>query len=435
MRSESEVPFADNPFHIPVADRMKRLPPYLFGKINKLKYQKRVAGIDVIDLGMGNPTDSPEAAIQEKLADALKDSRNHRYSVSNGIGNLRREVAKRYSKRYGVRLNPDDEVIACIGSKEGFSHMCLAIMGPGDTAIVPAPTFPIHMYSVMLASGNVIALDVRNPELFLKNVAYTCEHLYPRPKLVVVNFPHNPSAAVVEQGFYDDLVLLAKKYGFLVISDFAYADICFDGYTAPSFLASPGASDVGVELTTMSKSYSMAGWRIGFCCGNNEMVRALATIKGYYDYGIFQAIQIAAIVAMRNCDQSIIDLASEYQRRRDVLVDGLNRSGWEVEKPRAGMFVWAKIPEPWAQMGSIDFSMKLLDEGGVAVSPGRGFGEEGEGYLRLAIVENSQRLRQAVREINRCLKGESQPPPDVSNQPAMLPVTDDPAPPTPISVS
>ena len=439
MRSESEVPFADSPFHIPVAERMKRLPPYLFGKINKLKYRKRVAGVDVIDLGMGNPTDSPDEPIQEKLAEALKDPRNHRYSVSNGIGNLRREVSKRYNKRYGVRLNPDDEVIACIGSKEGFSHMCLAMMGPGDTAIVPAPTFPIHMYSVILASGNVIALDVRNPEQFLKNVAYTCEHLYPKPKLVVVNFPHNPSAAVVEQGFFDDLVLLAKKYDFLVISDFAYADICFDGYTAPSFLASKGAIDVGVELTTMSKSYSMAGWRIGFCCGNNEMIRALATIKGYYDYGIFQAIQIAAIVAMRNCDESIIELASEYQRRRDVLVDGLNRSGWQVEKPKAGMFVWAKIPEPWAQMGSIDFSMKLLDEGGVAVSPGRGFGEEGEGYLRMAIVENSQRLRQAVREIGRCLKGE--PPQAVHGEkdeptpshPA--PVTDEPSPQSPTAAS
>ncbi len=406
MRSESEVPFADNPFQVPVADRLKRLPPYLFGKINKLKYQKRVAGIDVIDLGMGNPTDAPDPAIQEKLADALKDPRNHRYSVSNGIGNLRREVAKRYDRKYGVRLNPDDEVIACLGSKEGFSHMCLALMGPGDTAIVPSPTFPIHSYAVVLASGNVIALDVRDPQKFLQNVAYTCEHLFPKPRLVVVNFPHNPSSTCIEQDFFVDLVKLAKKYGFLVISDFAYADICYDGYQAPSFLATPGAIDVGVELTTMSKGFSMAGWRIGFCCGNKEMVRALATIKGYYDYGIFQAIQIAAIVAMRHAEPAVDAIAKEYQKRRDVLVDGLQRIGWDVEKPKAGMFVWAKIPEPWNKMGSIDFSMKLLEEGGVAVSPGRGFGEEGEGYLRLAIVENSQRLRQAVREIGRCTKAE-----------------------------
>jgi len=406
MRSESEVPFSDNPFKIPVADRVKRLPPYLFGKINKLKYQKRVAGIDVIDLGMGNPTDPPDPLIQEKMADALKDPKNHRYSVSNGIGNLRREVAKRYWKRYGARLNPDDEIIACIGSKEGFSHMCLALMGPGDTAIVPSPTFPIHMYSVMLAAGNVIALDVRDPDQFLRNVAYTCEHLYPTPKVVVVNFPHNPSSTVIEADFFVELVKLAKKYRFMVISDFAYADICYDGYTAPSFLATPGALDVGVELTSMSKSYSMAGWRIGFCAGNHEMIRALATIKGYYDYGIFQAIQIAAIVAMRHCDAAIESLAAEYQSRRDVLCDGLQRLGWDVEKPRAGMFVWAKIPEPWAEMGSIEFAMKLLEEGGVAVSPGRGFGEDGEGYLRLAIVENSQRLRQAIREIGRCTRVE-----------------------------
>ncbi len=380
------------------------MPPYLFGKINKVKYEKRVAGIDVIDLGMGNPTDPPDQIIQDKLAEALQDPKNHRYSVANGISNLRKEVAKRYWKRYGVQLNPDNEVIATIGSKEGFSHMCLGLMGPGDTAIVPSPTFPIHMYSVMLAAGNVIALDVRQPDVFLQNIAYTCEHLYPTPKLVVVNFPHNPSSTVIEQDFFVELVKLAKKYKFMVISDFAYADICYDGYVAPSFLATPGAIDVGVELTSMSKSYSMAGWRIGFCCGNAEMVRALATIKGYYDYGIFQAIQIAAIVAMRHCDASIESLAAEYQSRRDVLCDGLERLGWEIDRPKAGMFVWAKIPREYEHMGSIDFAMKLLEEGGVAVSPGRGFGEDGEGYLRLAIVENSQRLRQAVREIGRCTR-------------------------------
>lgn len=407
MRSESETPINDQAFTIPVAERVKRLPPYLFGKINKLKYEKRVAGVDVIDLGMGNPTDAPDPLIQEKMREALADPKNHRYSVSNGIENLRKEVAKRYNRRYGVTLNPDTEVIACIGSKEGFSHMCLALMGPGDTAIVPSPTFPIHSYAVMLASGNVIALDCRDPNLFLSNIAYTCEHLYPAPKVVVANFPHNPSATVVEQDFFVELVKLARKYKFLVISDFAYADICYDGYQAPSFLATPGAAEVGVELTSMSKSYSMAGWRIGFCCGNAEMVRALATIKGYYDYGIFQATQIAAIVAMRHCDAAVEAIAREYEGRRNVLCDGLERLGWDIDRPKAGMFVWAKIPEPWAQMGSIDFAMKLLDEGGIAVSPGRGFGEDGEGYLRLAIVENTHRLRQAVREIGRCTKSDA----------------------------
>jgi len=404
MRSESETPQSDNPFSIPVAERLQRLPPYLFAKINKVKYEKRVAGIDVIDLGMGNPTDPPDPIVSEKLAEAVRDPRNHRYSVSTGIANLRKEVSARYWKRYGVRLDPNSEVIATIGSKEGFSHMCLALLGPGDTAIVPAPSFPIHVYAVVLASGNVIALDVRDPAKYLENIAYTCEHLYPRPKVVIANFPHNPTATCIEADFFVELVRLAKKYEFLVISDFAYADICYEGYQAPSFLATPGAIDVGVEFTTMSKSYSMAGWRIGFCAGNSEMVRALATIKGYYDYGIFQPIQIAAIIAMRHCDAAIEGLAAEYQVRRDALCDGLERLGWEIERPRAGMFLWAKIPEPWAHMGSIDFSMMLLEEAGVAVSPGRGFGEDGEGYLRLAIVENEQRLKQAVREIGRCLK-------------------------------
>ncbi|MSR56361.1 MAG: aminotransferase class I/II-fold pyridoxal phosphate-dependent enzyme [Planctomycetaceae bacterium] len=410
MRSESETPQSDNPFSIPVASRLRRLPPYLFGKINKLKYEKRVAGVDVIDLGMGNPTDPPDPIISEKLAEAVRDERNHRYSVSNGISNLRKEVAARYWKRYGVRLDPNHEVIATIGSKEGFSHMCLALLGPGDSAIVPAPSFPIHVYAVVLASGNVIALDVRDPQKFLENIAYTCQHLYPRPRVVVANFPHNPTATCIEQDFFVELVRLAKKYEFLVISDFAYADICYDGYVAPSFLATPGALDVGVEFTSMSKSYSMAGWRIGFCSGNAEMVRALATIKGYYDYGIFQPIQIAAIIAMRHCDAAIEGLAAEYQMRRDVLCESLGRLGWDIERPKAGMFIWAKIPEPWDKMGSIDFSMMLLEEAGVAVSPGRGFGDEGEGYLRLALVENEQRLRQAVREIGRATKSDAKVP-------------------------
>ncbi|MFQ5731088.1 MAG: aminotransferase class I/II-fold pyridoxal phosphate-dependent enzyme [Planctomycetaceae bacterium] len=409
MRSESEIPFEDRPFDVPVAERVSRLPPYLFGKINRLKCDKRVAGVDVIDLGMGNPTDPPDPLIIEKVAEAIRDPRNHRYSVSEGIANLRREVAKRYWKRFGVRLDPDSEVLACIGSKEGFSHMCLALMGPGDTAVVPAPSFPVHVYAVMLAAGNVIALDCRKPDEFLTNIAYTCEHMTPRPRVVIVNFPHNPTATVVEQSFYVELVRLAKRYGFLVMSDFAYSDICFDDYRAPSFLAAPGAHDVGVEFTTMSKGYSMAGWRIGFCAGNAEMVRALSTIKGYYDYGIFQPVQIAAIIAMRHCDAAVESIAAEYQKRRDVLCEGLQRLGWELDVPKAGMFVWAKFPEPWARMGSIDFAMKLLDEGGVAASPGRGFGEDGEGHLRLAIVENAQRLRQAVRQIGRCLKADAEP--------------------------
>ena len=405
MQSEPNTP--QIPFQINVADRVKRLPPYLFGKINALKYQKRRAGIDIIDLGMGNPTDVPDPTVIAKLCEAVQDERNHRYSMSNGLHNLRREVALRYARRHGVELDPDSEVIAGLGSKELFSHMCLALLGPGDTAIVPAPSFPIHVYGVALASGNVMSLDCTQPDRFLSNVAEMAEHLYPKPKVLIINYPHNPTTTVVEREFYVDVVALAKKHGFMVISDFAYGDICFDGYRAPSFLSVPGAKDVGVETTTMSKGYNMAGWRLGFCAGNAEMVRALATIKGYYDYGIFQALQIAAIIALRHGEELVERQAKEYEKRRDVLVDGLQRIGWDVQSPKASMFVWAKYPSEWlAQMGSIEFSMKLLDEGEVAVSPGRGFGELGEGYLRLALVENEQRLRQAARQIGRCLRGE-----------------------------
>ena len=393
---------------VQLASRVVRLPPYMFGRINQLLYEKRRAGNDVIDLGMGNPSDPPEDLVIEKLAEAARDPRNHGYSKSNGILNLRREVASKYFKKYGVRLDPDSEVMTCLGSKEGFSHMCLAVMGPGDTAIVPDPYFPVHMYAVALAAGNVIALEVADGEKFLSNIAYTCEHLYPRPKLLIVNYPHNPSTVTVEPEFYVDVVKLAKKYGLMVISDFAYADVGFDGYKPPSFLAAPGASDVGVEFTTMSKGYNMAGWRVGFCCGNAEMIHGLAVIKGYYDYGMFQAIQIAAILALRHTEAAVERQSTLYQSRRDVLLEGLHRIGWHVDAPKAGMFVWAEIPEPWAsRMSTMDFAMLLLEKGDVAVSPGSGFGEAGEGYLRLALVENENRLRQAIRQIGRCLDREA----------------------------
>ena len=405
---QSEPNIGQAPFQINVADRVQRLPPYLFGKINALKQSKRRAGVDVIDLGMGNPTDVPDPQVIDKLCEAARDERNHRYSVSNGLHNLRREVAVRYARRHGVTLDPETEVLAGLGSKEVFSHMCLALLGPGDTAIVPAPSFPIHVYAVALASGNVISLDCTQPNRFLSNVAVVAEHLYPRPKVLILNYPHNPSTTVIERDFFVEVVQLARRFGFMVIHDFAYGDVCFEGYQAPSFLSVPGAKEVGVETTTMSKGYNMAGWRLGFCAGNAEMVRALATIKGYYDYGIFQPIQIAGIVAMRLGEEAVERQAAEYQSRRDVLVSGLRRIGWEVESPKATMFVWAKYPQEWRdKMGSIEFSMKLLEEAEVAVSPGRGFGELGEGYLRLALVENEHRLRQAVRQIGRCLQADS----------------------------
>ncbi len=336
----------------------------MFGRINNLLYQKRRAGSDVIDLGMGNPSEPPDPIVIEKLAEAAHDVRNHGYSKSNGLLNLRRELTSKYLRKYGVRLDPESEAIVCLGSKEGFSHMLLALMGPGDTAMIPAPYFPVHMYGVALAAGNCVALEVADSEKFLSNIAYTCQHFYPRPKLLIINYPHNPSTVTIEPSFFVEVVKLAKRYGFMVISDFAYADVAFDGYLPPSFLSAPGAKDVGVEFTTMSKGYNMAGWRVGFCAGNAEMIRGLATIKGYYDYGMFQAIQIAAIVALRDTEATVEKQSQIYQGRRDVLCEGLHRLGWEATPPKAGMFVWAKVPEPWSStMSTMDFAMHLLKKG------------------------------------------------------------------------
>ncbi|MEN6451162.1 MAG: aminotransferase class I/II-fold pyridoxal phosphate-dependent enzyme [Thermoguttaceae bacterium] len=402
--NQDAEPISEEPFKIEVAERVRRLPPYLFAQINRLMYEQRRAGRDVIDLGMGNPSDPPQDLVVEKLVEEARDPRNHGYSPAQGILSLRREVAAKYLKRYGVRLDPQSEVTVCLGSKEGFSHMCLALVGPGDTAIVPAPYYPAHLYAVAMAAANAIVLEVTDPEKLLANIDYTCRHLVPRPKLLVVNYPHNPTTTVVGPEFYVEVVKLARRYGFMVVSDLAYADLTFDGYRTPSFLSAPGAIDVGVELTTMSKGYNMAGWRVGFATGNAEMLRALSTIKGYYDYGMFRPIQIAAILALRQTEAAVEAQAAIYQRRRDVLCEGLERIGWPVERPKASMFVWAKIPEPWAsELSSFDFAMKLLQEGDVAVSPGGGFGPAGEGYLRLALVENESRLRQAVRQIARCL--------------------------------
>ena len=406
MIDHTENPDLVESFDIEVAPRVRALPPYLFGKINELKYRKRRAGIDVIDLGMGNPTDPPESWVIDQLCEAARDAKNHRYSVASGVYNLRREVAAKYEARFGVTLDPDHEIVTTIGSKEGFSHMCLALLGPGDTALVPAPSFPIHVHAVALASAHVIALDVRDSQAFLANVVRVCESLDPKPKILILNYPHNPSGTVVDQDFFREVVALAKRYHFFVMHDFAYGDVCFEGSQVPSFLSVPGAKEVGCEFTTMSKGYIMAGWRVGFATGTRMMLNALKSIKGYYDYGLFQAVQIAAIVALRHGEPGRLAQIAEYQMRRDVLVEGLNRLGWSVESPKAGMFVWAPMPEPWrSRMGSIDFAMKLLEEAEVAVSPGRGFGETGEGFLRLALVENDQRLRQAVRQIGRCLKG------------------------------
>ena len=387
------------------AQRIKRLPPYLFGRLNALKLAKRQAGVDIIDLGMGNPSDPTPQIIIDKLCEAAQDARNQRYSASKGVKNLRGEMAKKYASKWNVELDPETEVLACIGSKEGFSHLCLAMMGPGDTAVVPDPAFPIHNYAVALAGGNVVSVALGNDEAFIRNVTMVIENMYPTPKLLILNYPHNPTAMTVDEGFFEPVVELAKKTGIAVINDFAYGETTFDGYKAPSFLSVKGAKDVGVEFTTLSKPYNMAGFRIGFVAGNKDMIDYLATIKGYYDYGIFQAIQIAGIIAMRHCEDDITAQNLKYQSRRDVVCEGLTRIGWDVEKPRASMFVWARVPKEHSRgRGSIDYAMDLMEHAEVSIAPGRAFGEGGENFMRIALVENEQRLRQAIRNISRYVR-------------------------------
>ena len=399
---EFKIDTSDSNRRIEPAQRIKRLPPYLFGRLNALKLSKRRQGADIIDLGMGNPSDPAPQIVVDKLCQAAQDPRNHRYSASRGIKNLRKEIAIKYERNWNVQLDPETEVLACIGSKEGFSHLCLAMLGPGDTAIVPDPAFPIHNYSVALAGANVISVPLGCDKKFIDNIAMVSENLYPKPKLLILNFPHNPTAMTVDEGFFEPVVDLAKRFGIAVIHDFAYGETCFDGYKAPSFLSVKGAKDIGVEFITMSKPYNMAGFRIGFVAGNKDMINYLATIKGYYDYGIFQAIQIAGIIALRNCNEDIIAQNKRYQSRRDVVCDGLARIGWEVQKPRASMFVWAKVPQEHSKgKGSIDYAMDLMQYAEVAIAPGRAFGENGEDYMRIALVENEQRLRQAIRNISR----------------------------------
>ncbi len=385
------------------ADRMNHLPPYLFGMINKIKMEKRWKGEDVIDLGMGNPVDPAPQQVTEKLCNVAMDPKTHRYPAAGGMKNLKREIALYYKRNYDVDLNGIDDVICTIGSKEGISHLCLALLGPGDTVLVPAPAFPIHVYAAVIAGANVLRISLNSEEESLQQISTMCKSLYPGPKLVMLNYPHNPTGILATKDFFKEIVVLAKKHNFMVINDFAYSRITYDGYVAPSFLEVPGAQDVGVEFGSFSKSYNMAGWRLGYCVGNKEMIDGLSKIKGYYDYGIFSAIQIAGIVAMRDCDDTIQEQATLYQSRRDVMCEVLMRMGWDVDIPKAGMFLWVKIPEPYAQMGSIRFAVEMMNRANVAVAPGAGFGEEGDGYLRLALVENENRIRQALKQMKRAL--------------------------------
>ncbi len=393
----------NSPTPFKFARRMDQLPPYLFGMINKLKMEKRHQGDDVIDLGMGNPLDPAPQVVADKLSEVAQDPKTHRYPEADGLRNLRREVGQVYQRDYGVDLDTDQEIIMTIGSKEGISHLSLALVGPGDTVLVPAPAFPIHIYATIIAGGSVIRIALDEDEIFVKRIADMCQNVFPRPKVLILNYPHNPTASLGSLDLFAAIVNLAKKYGFMVVHDFAYAKIAFDGYTPPSFLQAPGAREVGVEFGSFSKTYNMAGWRLGYCVGNPEIIQGLAKIKGYYDYGIFAAIQVAGIVALRDCAREVAEQVARYEARRDTLCDGLERMGWPVVKPKAGMFVWAGLPEPFNRMGSMDFAMELMQRANVAAAPGIGFGEEGEGFLRLALVENEHRLRQALRQMRRAL--------------------------------
>jgi alanine-synthesizing transaminase len=377
--------------------RIKRLPPYVFAIVNDLKAKARARGEDVIDLGMGNPDQATPKHIVDKLVEAARNPRNHRYSASKGITRLRKAITTWYRTRYDVELDPETEAIATIGAKEGLAHLALAVLQPGDGALVPNPTYPIHSYSVVIADGDLRSVPLVPGEDFFARLTETARLAWPKAKLLILSFPHNPTTLCVDRAFFTKVVEFAKEHRLMVVHDFAYADIHFDGYRPPSFLEAPGAKDVGVEFFSMTKSYNMAGWRLAFCCGNREMVNALARIKSYLDYGVFQPIQIAGIVALEGDQKVVLEINEMYRKRRDTLVEGLNKIGWQVAKPKGTMFVWAPVPEAFRAMGSLEFAKMLIQECKVAVSPGIGFGEYGEGHVRFALVENEQRIKQALR--------------------------------------
>jgi len=393
-------------FHSRVeAEKLAGLPPYMFGRVNALKHEARTAGRDIIDLGMGNPDQPTPPHIVDKLCETARSTRVHRYSASRGIPGLRKAVCEWYDRRFGVTLDPETETIAVIGSKEGLSHLALAMLDPGDTVILPSPTYPGHFYSVLIAGGHIYDIPLSEPGKFLSDLSKVTHHMFPKAKALIVSFPHNPTTQVVDREFFKEIVRFAKKEQIIVIHDLAYSEICFDGYQAPSFLQVAGAKEVGVEFYSLSKTYNMAGWRVGFCVGNPEVVATLAKLKGYYDYGLYTPIQVAATAALRGPDTCIAEICETYRNRRDTLVSGLSRAGWQVALPQATMYVWAPIPEQFREMGSLKFCELLLEEALVAVSPGMGFGAHGEGYVRFALVENEHRIRQAVRGIRGVMKG------------------------------
>ena len=388
--------------------RIKRLPPYVFNITGEMKVSARRRGEDIIDFGMGNPDGATPRHIVDKMVEAAQKPVTHRYSVSKGIPRLRRAIVNWYQTRYGVDLDPDREAIVTIGSKEGISHLCLAILDANDTVVVPNPSYPIHIYGPAIAGAHVVSVPVQNKEQFLAELENLIPRMMPRPRALIVNFPSNPTTECVELPFLARLVELAREYGFYLIHDLAYADIAFDGYKPPSVMQVPGAKDVAVEFFTLSKSYNMPGWRVGFMVGNPTLVAALGRLKSYFDYGTFTPIQVASILALEGPQDCVAEICETYRKRRDVLVEGLNRIGWQVALPRATMFVWARIPEPFRELGSLEFSKRLLTEAKVAVSPGIGFGEYGDGHVRFSLIENEERTRQALRGIRAMLAGSAQ---------------------------
>jgi alanine-synthesizing transaminase len=394
------MPLFDQEFY-----RIQKLPPYVFAVINEMKAKARAAQQDVIDLGMGNPDGPTPRVIVNKMIEAARNPRNHRYSMSKGIPKLREEIVRRYKANYDVDLDPATEAIVTIGAKDALAHLLFAVIGPGDAVVSPNPAYPIHQYGVIMAEGHACLLPMESPADFLERLKNLYKTSSRKPKLILISFPHNPTTMCVDLDFFREIVELAREYDSMVIHDFAYADLCFDDYRAPSILQVPGAKDVAVEIYSMSKSFNMAGWRIGFCLGNPKMIGALARIKSYLDYGVFQPLQIAAIVALRECAEDTKKICEVYRKRRDALVTGLNRAGWPVTPPQGSMFLWAQVPEPYREAGSLEFSKLLMEKALVAVSPGVGFGPLGEGYVRFALIENEQRIRQAARSIKQFLKG------------------------------
>ena len=394
-----------------VFDRMERLPKYVFAEINDIKMQRRREGHDVIDFSMGNPDGDTPEHIRAKLVESAQKTKTHGYSSSTGIPKLRQAIADWYKRRYGVDLDPETECVATMGSKEGYSHLAYAITNPGDVAVVPDPTYPIHSYAFILAGGNVVKFGLEYDEeyrldedKFFESLERVFKENSPRPKYVLVNFPHNPTTVTVEPEFYERLVAMAKKERFYIISDIAYGDITFRGYKTPSILSVKGAKDVAVESFTLSKSYNMAGWRVGFFVGNKKLIGALQKIKSWLDYGMFTPIQVAATVALNGDQTCVHEITQKYYRREQILIEAFGRAGWEIKPNRATMFVWAKMPECVQHLGSLEFSKRLLIEADVAVAPGIGFGEYGEGYVRIALIENEKRIRQAARNIKNFLK-------------------------------